>query len=73
MLKMCSIIYENNNMDIMASMGVPGIFFVKIHWYVLVHKVCVVTCIQTSNIKVFNPEGSSPWACVLLQKFNQED
>lgn len=72
MLKMCRIIYVNNNMDIMASMGID-IFLVKIQWYVSVHNMRVVTCIQSSNNKVFNPEGSSPRACILLQKFNQED
>jgi len=37
------------------------------------HNMCVVTCIHSSNITVFNPDGSSTRACILLQKFNQED
>jgi hypothetical protein len=28
----------------------------------LLSTMCVVTCLQTSNIDVFNPEGSSPCA-----------
>jgi len=58
-------------MDIMVSIGID-IFLVKIQWYVFIHNMHVVTCIQTSNIKVFNSEGSSPRPSKLLQKFNQD-
>ena len=53
-VKMHNSSYKYNNMDIMASM------MLTYSWLKFIDMLLfVVTCIQTSNIEVFVPEGSS--------------
>jgi hypothetical protein len=52
--------YKHNNMDIMDSMMLTYSLLNFI--YMPLFTLCVAVCIQTSNIDVFEPEGSSLYA-----------